>query len=174
MGDMLIRNAKRSDLEELVKLSVSFQRHMEASNPRVWRITEEGQAHLREETEQMLTNKDGRMIVAVKDGILAGFAYGEVFHRTTYTPNNIGRILRIYVREKFRRQGIGRRLVVELCRFFSSKNVEEVTLNYIIGNKEAEGFWGVLGFEPIRISANLRFKEFEERLHKLAPYSKPR
>jgi len=60
--------------------------------------------------------------------------------------------------------GIGRRLVGELCRFFASKNVEEVTLNYIIGNKEGEGFWKTLGFKPIRIGANVQFKELMERV----------
>jgi ribosomal protein S18 acetylase RimI-like enzyme len=167
MADLLIRDAEMSDLDELVKLRLSFQRHMEASNPRVWRITEEGQKHLREETEQMLANKDGRMPVAVKNGVIAGFTYGEVSHRTAYLPSTIGQISIIYVLEEFRRHGLGRQLVEELCRFFSSKNVEEVTLNYIIGNKEAEGFWEALGFEPIRISANLRFKDLEERLASL-------
>jgi len=108
------------------------------------------------------------MLVAVKEKEVIGFAYGEVSYRTTYTPNNIGQISIVYIREEFRRKGIGRQLVEELCKFFSSKNVEEVTLNYIIGNKEAEGFWGILGFEPVRISANLGFEELMEQLRKPA------
>jgi len=164
MEDLVIRNAMMSDLEEIVKFRLSFQRHMEASNPKVWRITEEGQAHLREDTEQKVVDEGGRMVVAVKDEKLIGVAYGEVSHRTDYTPNIIGQISIVYVREEFRRQGVGRRLVEELCQFFSSEEVEEVTLNYVIGNKEAEGFWTALGFEPVRISANLRFAELEERL----------
>jgi len=166
--DMLIRNVETSDLEELVKLRLSFQHHMEASNPRVWRITEEGRSHLREDTEQKLINEEGRMLVAVTEKELVGFAYGEVSHRTTYTPNVIGQISIVYVREEFRRQGVGKQLVEELCQFFRSKNVEEVTLNYISGNKEAEGFWGVLGFEPVRISANLGFEQLMKQLRKSA------
>jgi len=164
MGDLLIRKAEKSDLDELAKLRLSFQHHMEASNPRVWRITKDGQNYLRKDTEQMLTKEDGKMIVAAKDGRLAGLAYGEVSHRTTYVPNTIGHISIVYVREEFRRQGIGKRLVEELCQFFGSQNVEEVNLNYIIGNNEAEGFWGALGFEPVRISVNSEFKELKERL----------
>ena len=162
--DLLIRRADRSDVEKLTKLMLLFQRHMEKSNPRVWRITEEGEAHLREEIEEMLAKEDGRMLVAVKDGAIVGFIYGKFSHRTTYTPNNIGRNSVLYVKERFRRRGIGRRLVGELCRFFASKNVEEVTLNYIIGNKEGEGFWKTLGFKPARIGANVQFKELMERL----------
>ncbi|RJS90514.1 GNAT family N-acetyltransferase [Candidatus Bathyarchaeota archaeon] len=164
LRDLLIRSAERSDVEELVRLRLLFQRHMERPNPRVWRITKEGEAHLREETEEMLAKEDGRMLVAVKDGVIVGFIYGEFSHRTTYTPNNIGRISILYVREEFRRRGIGKRLVEELCRFFASKNVEEVTLNYIIGNEEAEGFWGALGFKSVRIGANIRFERLMEYL----------
>ena len=164
MRGLLIRSAERSDVEELVRLRLLFQRHMERSNPRVWQITKEGEAHLREEIEEMLAKEDGRMLVAVKDGAIVGFIYGEFSHRTTYTPNNIGRISVLYVKEGFRRRGIGRRLVGELCRFFASKNVEEVTLNYIIGNKEGEGFWKTLGFKPIRIGANVQFKGLMDHL----------
>jgi len=164
MGNLLIRKAEKSDLDELVKLRLSFQHHMEASNPRVWRITEDGQNHLRKDTEQMLMKEDGKMIVAAMDGGLVGLAYGEVSHRTTYVPNTIGQISIIYVRKEFRRLGIGKRLVEELCQFFDSKNVEEVTLNYIVGNKEAKGFWGALGFEPVRMTVGLRFEELANRL----------
>jgi len=42
--------------------------------------------------------------------------------------------------------------------------VEDVTLRYVIGNREAEEFWNGLGFQPIINTANARLMELEERL----------
>ena len=59
MRDLLIRSAERSDVEELVRLRLLFQHHMERSNPRDWRITKEGEAHLREELRRCSRRRMG-------------------------------------------------------------------------------------------------------------------
>jgi len=55
-------------------------------------------------------------------------------------------------------------LVKELCRFFNSNKVENLTVRYIIGNKEAEGFWRKLGFETIIVTSGVHLKELEFKL----------
>jgi ribosomal protein S18 acetylase RimI-like enzyme len=168
MEELTIRSATVSDLDELLELRLSLQRHVEASSPWIWRITEEGRRRLQQELEKMLADSGGRMVVAVKDGELVGFAYGQVFNRETYVPLSVGHISMIYVQEGFRRRGVGSRLVEELCRFFRSENVEDVTLRYALGNREAERFWRGLGFEPIMQTVNIHLEELEERLRESA------
>jgi GNAT superfamily N-acetyltransferase len=75
----------------------------------------------------------------------------------------------MYVIERFRRKGIGRRLVKELFTFFNSKGIEYLTVRYIIGNKEAEPFWQKLDFNPIIITAMTNPKKLESKL-KTATY----
>ena len=173
MGDLTVRSAAATDVDELVELWLSLQRHLEASNPWIWRITEEGENRLRQRLEQMLADGDGRMVVAVKEGDLVGFAYGLVSHRTDYSPPSVGYISMIHVRERFRRSGVGNRLVEELCRFFRSENIEDVTIQYALGNTEAERFWSSLRFEPIMLTANIHLEELEKRLGERASYLKP-
>ena len=164
MGDLTVRRATASDLDELLELRLSLQRHVEASNPWIWRITEEGKNRLRQNLEQMITEGDGRMVIAEDEGGLIGFAYGEAAHREDYLPRSVGLLSIIYVEENYRMQGVGSRLVEELCQFFRSENVEVVTLRYALGNMEAERFWGGLGFEPVMLTANTRLEELEARL----------
>ena len=164
MKDLIIRIASTPDLDELARLRLSLQQHLEASNPRIWRITEEGERRLKEELERMFSEEDGKMVVAAAGGELVGFAYGKVFRRSTYSPNNVGQISMVFVQEKFRRRGIGRLLVEELCQFFRAEKVEEVTLRYVLENREAEKFWNDLGFEPRLITANIRFTVLKKHL----------
>ena len=164
MGDLTIRRAAASDLDGLLEMRLSLQRHVEASNPWIWRITEEGRRRLRQELEQMLEDGESRMVVAVKEGDLVGFAYGRIAHRKDYLPKSVGFISMVYVRENSRIQGVGSRLVGDLCRFFRSENVEDVTLQYALGNREAERFWSGFGFEPIMITANIHLEELEKQL----------
>ena len=164
MRELTIRRASASDIDELLELRLSLQRHVEASNPWIWRITEEGRSRLKQELEQMLEDGEGRMVVAVKEGDLVGFGYGRVAHRTDYLPKRVGFISMVYVQENSRMQGVGSRLVGELCRFFRSENVEDVTLQYALGNREVERFWSGLGFEPIMITANIHLEELEKQL----------
>lgn len=164
MNSLLIRNAKSSDLEKLVELWLSLQQHAEKSNPLIWRITNEGKSLLRQKFEKALRNSNSRIVVAEMSGEVMGFAYGQVLHRTDYLPKSVGTIASIYVAKNFRRRGVGKRLVKKLCQFFIEEKVEQITLRYMIGNIEAEGFWSKLKFEPIITTASISPEELKERL----------
>jgi ribosomal protein S18 acetylase RimI-like enzyme len=154
MSDLLIRRAVSSDVERIVKLRLLLQKHCEESNTAVWHITEEGIALLKQKVESALVDSSSQVLVAEKNKEVIGFIHGEVTHRTDYLPRSVGSISTIYVVKKFRRKGVGVRLAKELCEFFRSEAVKQVTLRYIIGNREAEGFWKKLGFTPIITTAS--------------------
>lgn len=164
MNSLSVRNATSSDLEKLVELRLSLQRHAEKSNSSVWRITKEGKRLLRQKLEKTLMESNNCMVVAEMSGEVVGFANGQVTHRTDYLPESVGAISTIFVTESFRRRGVGRRMVEKLCQFFIREKVEQITLRYIIGNIEAEGFWSELGFEQIITTASISPEELKERL----------
>lgn len=164
MDDLAVRTAKPSDIDKLVELRLSLQRHVEKSNPRIWRITKKGAGLLKQGLKEGMKEEGSRIIVATVKGKIVGFAHGQVSHRTDYSPDNIGTIMNIYIQKEFRGKGVGKRLVGELCRFFASEGVRQVTLRYAIGNREAEKFWKGLGFEPVITAANVRLEKLEKRL----------
>jgi GNAT superfamily N-acetyltransferase len=164
MSDIVIRDAKPTDINNLAELRLSLQRHVEASNPMIWRITAEGVGLLKQGLEEAMRADQDHIVVATMNGEVIGFVHGQVLQRTDYQPNIVGTISNIYVQREFRGRGIGRRLVEGLFQFFSVKNVEEVTLRFVIGNREAEEFWIGLGFKPVIKTANAHFRELEERL----------
>ena len=70
----------------------------------------------------------------------------------------------MYVVKQFRRKGVGRRLMKELCKFFNSNKAEDLTVRYVVGNREAENFWRKLGFEPIITTSKTCPKELDSKL----------
>jgi ribosomal protein S18 acetylase RimI-like enzyme len=159
-----VRRAGFEDLERVREMRLSLQRHLEASNPLVWRATRDWEGRVEAELEGMLIDGHGRLLVALEGGRVVGFAYGRVHRRAEFLPRCVGEISMVYVEEGFRRRGIGSLLVGELCRFFGSESVEEVTIRYVMGNDEAELFWKSLGFKPVLQTANASLRDLEDRL----------
>jgi ribosomal protein S18 acetylase RimI-like enzyme len=164
MDNLTIRRAASSDVERIVELKSLLQEHAEKSNPLVWRITKEGKKLLKQKVENDLADSNIHVLLAEADGEIIGYVQGEVTRRSDHVPKIVGQISLMYIVKESRRKGVGRRLMKELCKFFSSNKAEDLTVRYIIGNKEAEGFWRKLGFEPIITTSGTNPKELDSKL----------
>ena len=167
MTEVTIRKAKRSDIEKLAQLRLQLQRHCEKSNSLIWQITKEGEALIKQKVSDDLDNVNGHVLIAELNGEIIGFAYSEISHRTDYSPGIVGSISTVYVDRKARRKGIGTLLVKQICELFKSEAVEDVTLRYIVGNREAEIFWRKLGFNPVITTAKTGLRELKREIEKL-------
>ena len=164
MSSFIVREATFSDVNRITELRLMAQQHFEKSNPSIWRMTKEGERLLKQKVENDLMDDNVQVLVAEAGSETVGFIRGEIADRNDYSPRIVGSISLMYVIERFRRNGIGRRLVKELCTSFNSKGIEYLTVRYIIGNKEAEQFWQELDFDPIIITAMTNPRKLESRL----------
>jgi len=151
-------------VNRIFELRLLLQHHVEVSNSLGWRITDEGKKLLKQNVENDLANNDICVLLAEAEGKIIGYVQGEVKSRSDYLPRTVGHVSLIYVMKQFRRKGIGRRLMKELCKFFNLNKAEHLTVRYMIGNKEAEGFWRKLGFEPIITTGATYVKELGFKL----------
>lgn len=159
-----VRKATQADAETLYRMRLLLQRHSEEANPTIWRLTKKGEEKTMKDTEEMLRDENGVTLIAERDGTPVGFTYGRHINREEYEPPNIGQVMLIFVDEPHRTRGAGSLLVAELCRFFASRGVEDVTLNYIHGNPDAEGFWGSLGLKHRLHIAGIPLEDLKRRL----------
>jgi ribosomal protein S18 acetylase RimI-like enzyme len=164
MDNLTTRRAATSDVKRIVELRLLSQEHAEKSNPLIWRITEEGKKLLKQKVENDLANSSVQVLLAEADGEVIGYVQGEVTRRSDHMPRTVGQVSLMYVVKQYRRKGVGKRLVKELCKFFNSNKAEDLTVRYIIGNKEAEGFWRKLGFEPIITTSSTYPRELDFKL----------
>ena len=161
-ADYTIRPAQPADLDRLVTLQLALQDHLEASNPNLWRMSDQARAQLKGQLVSRLVALDSCVLVAdqIGDGVV-GVIYGRVVTNKAYNPSRTGTVDQAFVQPQYRRRGIGARLVAELCRFFAAQGVDDLSLRYVIGNEQAAAFWIALGLAPriVTVGASRRVVE---------------
>ena len=164
-GPYSLRPAQAADLDSLVELLLALQERIEASNPDLWRMVPEARHNLKGQIGGRLKATQSCALVAEhdQDGVVGAIS-GRIVINNRYTPSRAGQIDQAFVRADHRRAGVGSRLVALLCRFFASEGVEDITLRYVVGNEEADGFWSALGFTPRIITAGARRDALEHPL----------
>jgi len=168
---MKIRAAEPKDIEELVVLHRLLHEYSVGLNSRLWGAGPQEVSNWRALYEECLHSDSGAIFVAEEAGKLVGHIAGRVETREGATPRVVAYILTAFVREEWRNRGIGTALVEALLDFLSSKGVEDISLRYIIANREAQGFWKGLGFEPLFCIANARSAEVHRRLEQKAEHA---
>ena len=165
-GQYSLRPAQAADLDSLMELLLALQDRIEASNPDLWRMKPQARRNLKGQIGARLKAANGCALVAEhdEDGVV-GVIFGRIVVNNRYAPSRAGQVDQAFVRADHRRAGVGSRLVALLCRFFASEDVEDITLRYVVGNEEADGFWSALGFSPRIITAGAGRDALEHHLH---------
>ena len=165
MSIWTIRAAQESDIDQLTDLHLALQEYHESLNPQLWRLSANARERFRERFAQLLSDGDACVLVALDDsGIIVGMMVGQIRRDDRYMPAISGSIGRLFVSEAWRGRGIGTELVKQLCQFFASRHVEDISLYYIVGNSKAAQFWSKLGLQPRMIMAGTSLQDLEGRI----------
>lgn len=100
---------------------------------------------------------DGRLLVAERDGKVAGVARGDLRH-------GLGRISFVYLLPEHRRHGLGSALVRDLLGYFREHGAEHVTLGVDISNEDGTAVWRRLGFTEYSREMSADLDSLERRL----------
>jgi GNAT superfamily N-acetyltransferase len=160
-----IRAARPAELDRLVALMLALQDHLEASNPDLWQMKVDTRDQIRGQLAARLTAPNSCVVVAEheQDGVI-GAAFGRIVTNSRYIPDRAGVVDQTFVHSDHRRAGVGSALVAELCRFFSSHGVSDLSLRYVVGNEQAAGFWEALGFSPRIVTVGAQLQLVRARL----------
>ncbi len=91
--------------------------------------------------------KYGVIVIAERENKIIGFAHGALKYLPDHLGNfKIGSITHIYVEEKYRGAGIGKKLTEMLEDWFRRQQVHSIELQVISGNSESVEFWRNLGY----------------------------
>jgi len=157
------RKTNKADYETIYKLRVKLHEHIYKSNPMTWRVDYNSEK-FRDKVNRETDSPEIHTIIAEVKGVPLGYISSRILNRGEETPSIVGIIGNIWVEENQRGKGIATRLVKEILDYFEENKAEEVTLAYVKGNVEAEGFWEKLGFKPVLINSNVQFTELKDSL----------
>jgi GNAT superfamily N-acetyltransferase len=149
METIVLRKAGSDDLEDLAEMRIAIQKHVEKSDPGVWRFSDEGFAAVRKEIRLRLESKACLIAIAeTSSGIKVGMVMAEIVKNFGVIPELYGHIHWLYVKEPARRYGIGKRLIQFTTDFFAAWGIEFITVGFVVENPEAASFWPSVGFKP--------------------------
>jgi len=107
-----------------------------------------------------LIGRDDAMAVIARDaGQIIGYAIGRITALPPFFEHRYrGYIHDVYVRDAYRRQGIGRRMVEEILEWLRGRGVNLVELT-VAANNDAVRFWERLGFTTYMHQMKLELHE---------------
>ena len=95
-----------------------------------------------------LSETDKTVFVAKTGEEIIGVVTGSISNSGPMQGNKkIGIITTLTVLPPYRRKGIGRKLCGKITEWFSSQNVEELTLFNTVENEQSKAFWESCGFK---------------------------
>ncbi len=152
--DYHVRSAEARDTEGLAEMRRLLQGHLHVSNPHIWSLAPEWTANLNSKYLAHLQDPERRIVVVEDgDGMLVGMAMAHIGRRSDLVPSVFGQIDDVWVAPKHRRRGLCQAMLRALLQFFETAGIEAVSLNYVVGNREAEAAWGRSGFHPCLVFA---------------------
>lgn len=88
------------------------------------------------------------LICALCDDIVVGFIYGFLkYEKGILVKKNVGFIDALYVKEKYRNQGIATGLIEEFSKWCDLKDIKSVEIDSFIKNEAACKLYKKFGFE---------------------------
>lgn len=153
--DILIRRAKPSDTDAVVKLREELLDFHQERDPYYTR-REDAAKHTAEHMVKMIEAPESIMIVAEADGRVVGYLAASRQHRPqVFVGGEVISISDTCVSKDFRRGGVGVAMVEEIKKIADEMGIDRIEVGYSARNDNSVAFWGKMGFEPFSITAAL-------------------
>lgn len=145
-----IREAKKSELKEVADLQTKLAKHERKFDKKIKIGTKTN--NVKYLKHFVLKKCKGKIFVAFDGGKMIGYCDGWFGKTKQYTFDKIGYVSDCFVLERYRRKGVGSRLLKELLKWLKEKNVKHVKMDVYLKNKDAYKLWKFMGFKETTIS----------------------
>jgi ribosomal protein S18 acetylase RimI-like enzyme len=145
--DFVIRRMSPGDMDAVVRLWKGEVEYHTSIDPRL-AVREDAEESFRQFLTRIAASQSDVIVLAADvGGEIAGFLVGMIRERTpVFVRSTHGYITDIYVDPRFRRRGIGRRLVEAAEEWFAARGMDHVRLQVAAANEAGLAFWRSVGF----------------------------
>lgn len=147
MSDVTIREMRQGDLGPVGTLAGGLVRLHHRWDADRFLLVDDVEGGYRWFFGTQLGRRDAVLLVAELDGAIAGYAYGTVEERDwNLLLDEHGTLNDVAVDPRFRRRGIGRKLVEATVQALEARGAPRVVLMSATQNTEAQALFASLGF----------------------------
>jgi len=147
---MKILEAKEEDLSSIVRLGkklADFHHQID----KYYSPSKKIEKSLRKYLLGRFGKKNFKILIAKEKGKIIGFFTGSIERtRGLVAPKKIGNIETAYILEKYRREGIGKRMFDKLIEWFKENKIQHIRLRVDSRNKIGLSAWKKFGFFEFR------------------------
>lgn len=144
--NMLIRTAKKEDINDLIKLNRRLCEHI-ARSDRYCQANKQTEKAFRDFYIRNLPKRNFKYLVAENNkGKIIGYLSAHILKATPFVaPKKIGEILGCIVSKKYKRKGVGKQLVEKIIEWFEKNKVRHIEVEVHSKNKSGIAFWQKMG-----------------------------
>jgi len=95
--------------------------------------------------------KNDIILVAKDNNNLVGYIWGSIHERKSHKLSKLGYIDELYVVQKFRKQGVVKKLANELFKEFKNKGCNHITTHTDFENDKARQFYEAIGMSVVTL-----------------------
>ena len=148
MDKITIREAATADVPAIVELWKEAMDFHAARDPYMQR-SEDGHVSFAEFVTEQISEESSLVAVADTGGEIVAYCLARVNQRPPVVRDRIlGHLSDLAVTERWRRRGIGRRMVAEVKDWFKSRKIRRMELRANVANEVSTRFWRKMGLEP--------------------------
>jgi ribosomal protein S18 acetylase RimI-like enzyme len=149
MSEAVVRRARKEDLEEVAALAAELVRMHHAVDPGRFFLPERVEHGYAWWLERELTRPEAIVLVAEREGKIAGYVYGTREGRDwNMLLDDHGAIHDVFVAERERRGGVATHLVRAMIAELEKLGAKRVVLSTMTDNVAAQALFRALGFRP--------------------------
>ena len=153
MDDIVIRRAVLADTEAIGRLWEKLVRYHQRISPDLPRAAANGARVYARNMANRLSDSHTCVFVADHEGVIVGYVLGVVVDLAPemFEQEAGGFLADIFVEEDYRRQGVGRALVMSLRDWFKQRQLKHFEWHVAYENQEGLAFWHAINGRELMV-----------------------
>lgn len=153
---MLIRNATKRDIQFIVKLVREMVDYHQVIDKYYKACSSYDDREIMSYYGSLIKDRNTKIVIAEENKEVIGYFMGAIEKAPQYIhPKRIGVIFDAFIKKEYRKQGIGKKILKELLRWFKKKKVKHIELTVDARNKIGLRAWKKFGFFDFRLKMRL-------------------
>ncbi|MEB3825191.1 MAG: GNAT family N-acetyltransferase [Desulfurococcales archaeon] len=144
---LTVKKASEKHVEDIADMMIRFYRFNEEFDP-AYAVREDVRSIAVDYVEESIKRDDVLLLVACWNGKPVGFLRAEIRGNRMLRNSRYGTIVELYVKPRFRRQGIASMLIREAGNAMSSMGISILSSQFPAMNVIAKQFYEKHGFRP--------------------------
>jgi len=146
-----ITKAKIKDLKDVVELSHKSAMYHKKLTP-YYDTSKDVKEVLTKSLKKNIYSSNSCIFIAEENSKIIGYLLVFKINRAEmFKVKKVGLIADVFIEERYRRMGVGKKLIKECFRWLKDGGINFVEINVEASNKQAMNFWDKEGFKDVSI-----------------------